>query len=86
MQTTDIKKSVIGAGCQSNHWKIFDHAALVVLLRLPFKLGDSSLILGWTSTQGLKIVEEKLESATFTLISLNGWTTFASSRMRILQF
>jgi hypothetical protein len=37
--------------------------ALVVVLwsaRLPFKLGDSGSILARTSTQGLKIIEEKV--------------------------
>jgi hypothetical protein len=39
--------------------KCFELLVLTWSPRLPFKLGEPGSILGWTSTQGLKIIEEK---------------------------
>ena len=39
--------------------KFFELLVLTWLTRLPFKLGEPGSILGWTSTQGLKIIEER---------------------------
>ena len=38
----------------------YSTCSFVVTIRLPFKLGDPVSILGRTSTQGLKIIEEKV--------------------------
>ena len=49
--------------------------------RLPFKLRDPGSILSRTSTQGLKITEEKK----LFYINISKWLGFASSRIRTLN-